>query len=224
MFDAPRVDAIELDPAAVDLGRAHLRLGELESIATFYTGVDGRVALRHLGGKAAGAAVPPRGGYDAILIDAYARQVEIPFHLVTKEMFELCHSKLADGGVMAINISSFGSGDPVLRAVAATALSVFDPGNGASKNLCILNVRGDHNAVVVVRKRLSVPTPARFLAWSRNQKKPAATSCAQTFAGPGGVVPFEVQRGDLVLTDDLAPMETLQSLSLERAGKAQPGG
>ncbi|MFN0205622.1 MAG: fused MFS/spermidine synthase [Planctomycetota bacterium] len=222
LHENPSVDAIELDRGVVDLGREYLRLGELENFTKVWAGLDGRTALRYLPQMqqmSAGASRPESRSpnlYDAILVDAYARQVEIPFHIVTKEMFQLCYSKLNDGGVVAINVSSFGAEDPVLRAIAATVSEVF------ASNLSILNVRGDHNCIIVARKRLPVPAPAKLLIRMRQRKNALATAIAQYLAHPSGTLPFTRKATDPILTDDLAPLEWLQAESLQKAREQRP--
>ncbi len=212
-----RVDGVELDPRVLDLGRRFFRLDELESMSDS-AGVPLVRSIGGLDGRAALRALP--GPYDAILIDAYARQVEIPFHLVTREMFEICAERLAPGGVLAINVSSFGVDDPVLRAVAATLARALPPADGRSASVLVLGVWFDHNYVLVARKGAQLPRMDRFLAEVRQQSAPGVTSVAQALAGPGGSFEFTPDPDDPILVDDRAPMERLQALSLGRARAA----
>ena len=69
--------------------------------------------------------------FDVILVDAYQGTL-VPFHLVTREFFQVLQRKLAPGGVVAQNISP-----KVLdfHRMVATARTVFDhvdlyPANG----------------------------------------------------------------------------------------------
>ncbi|MBI3820989.1 MAG: fused MFS/spermidine synthase [Planctomycetes bacterium] len=227
MTHEPAVDAVEVDSAVVDLGRRFFRLSELESFTKIHSGIDGRLALQYLpANPVANASVPAEtrpesapspSAFDAILIDAYARQVEIPYHLVTREMFALCKQKLADGGIVAINVSSFGNDDPVLRAIAGTLSSIFAPGQQKPPNVAILNVRRDHNAIVIARRGSALPTPARFLQKVRQFGLDPTTAVAQCIAGPGGMFLYEPAASDALLTDDCAPMEQLQARSLQLA-------
>lgn len=201
-----RVEAFELDPRITELGRRYFRLGELESKgARFFDGVDGRVALQ--------LSTDP---FDAILIDAYARQTEIPFHLVTREMFELCASRLNNGGILAINVSSFGREDPVRRSIARTLAGA--PSWASSGKPLSLHVRGEHNSVVVARKSAALRTPADLLRTMRSSSKASLVQqLLQYIASPSGHL-WEIEgNGALTLTDDRAPMELLQAASLEFA-------
>jgi len=205
------IDAVELDAGVLELGREFLRLADLEARGmTTYGGVDGRVALRAL-----------RGPYDAILIDAYARQVEIPFHLVTVEMFQLCLDRLSDRGIIGINVSSFGRSDPVLLAIADTLAALTMRPGGEAPRIGVLPVRRDHNSVLVYRKGADLPTPPKFLEWVRAKgpRSPLVLQLAQFVCGPGGLWFCEPPEHLVPLTDDCAPMEKLQARSLALARK-----
>ena len=67
---------------------------ESENIRTI--AADGRTFVRN----------SPDGHYDAIFLDAFTIGGRIPFHLVTREFFQLCRQKLAPGGVFVMNINS----------------------------------------------------------------------------------------------------------------------
>lgn len=230
MIKNPLIDAVEIDPEIVKLGREYFRLGELEKFTTVHSGVDGRVALRYLPARgkvnlteSSPAESRPGGSlaFDAILIDAYARQVEIPYHLVTREMFALCKQKLNDGGILAINVSAFGPEDPVLRSIAATASSVFAANTTNPTNVAVLKVPWNHNAILVARKGSALPTASRFLQKIRMLGFEAAAAVAQSIAGPSGMELYQPSAGDFVLTDDRAPMEQLQALSLALAARTR---
>lgn len=209
---APRstITAIELDPGVVALGREHMRLKDLEARGVrVVEGIDGRVAIGSL-----------RERYDAILIDAYARQVEIPFHLVTLEMGLQCLGLLNEHGVLAINVSSFGREDPVLGAIADTLSAAAERAGLATSAAAVIPVRRDHNSIVAVRKGAGGwPTSDRFLTWLRTQTSlPAlAMNLAQFVCSPGGIWLRKPRIDGTILTDDLAPMEWLQGESLRLA-------
>jgi MFS family permease len=88
--------AVELDPEVVALGETYMPLPPgLEQRVRTLSGIDGRAALR---------AAPDE--LDMILVDAYARQFEIPLHLATVEFFSECHARLRRGGVLALNLGT----------------------------------------------------------------------------------------------------------------------
>jgi spermidine synthase len=201
-----RIEGFELDPAVVDLGRKFLRLTDLEARGfEVRSGIDGRVGL-----------TASAGPYDAILIDAYARQVEIPFHLVTREMFDECLRKLSPRGVVAVNVSSFGDEDPILEAVASTLSAAVGRPQDGSSAVKILRVRRDHNAIVLARKDRALPDRVKMLdaIRSRSELPPILRALAQYALSPEVLVDFQPARATRPLTDDWAPVEAIQAASL----------
>ena len=72
-----RVRGVEIDPAVVELGRRHFGLpAEAPWLGTVIG--DGRVAIRSL---------PPEPAFDLVIVDAFAKEYYIPFHLATEEAF-----------------------------------------------------------------------------------------------------------------------------------------
>lgn len=85
-----RVTCIEIDPGVVELAQRYfgVRPGpRLELVA-----VDGRVFMART-----------TDSFDVILVDAYQGTL-VPFHLVTREFYEILKRRLAPGGVVAQNI------------------------------------------------------------------------------------------------------------------------
>jgi spermidine synthase len=85
-----RITSVELDPVVFELARKYfnVKTGETFRVVT----KDGRLFLADSKAK-----------YDIILIDAY-RAAFVPFHLLTKEFYEIVRDHLADGGVVAQNV------------------------------------------------------------------------------------------------------------------------
>jgi spermidine synthase len=211
LLPSARITGFELDPAVGEIARSTMRLAELEARGyQHWGGIDGRAGVR-----------ATRAGCDAILIDAYARQVEIPFHLISLEMFSLCFEKLAAGGILAINVSSFGDSDPILRSVARTLEAAAHRAAGEGARVQILRVRRDHNSIVFARKSGEGFEPAKWL--DRFRGKSQATAIAKELAqyalSPGAIWQYSEKPGDVLLTDDHAPVERLQAESLRLATK-----
>lgn len=61
---------------------------------------------------------------DFIVLDAYNSDT-IPFHLITREFFELAKTRLVDDGILAINYIGRPDGDPVTDSLLATLCDVF---------------------------------------------------------------------------------------------------
>ena len=80
----------ELDPDVIELARKHFQLRENDRYRVF--AMDGRLFLRR-----------QQAQFDVILVDAY-RGPFVPFHLLTREFYELAKKRLAPGGVVAQNV------------------------------------------------------------------------------------------------------------------------
>ena len=85
-----RMDVAELDPKVIDLAAKYFAVRS--SGGAHIYNADGRVFLRNS---------PTH--YDIILLDAY-RGPFVPFHLTTKEFYQLVKRKLVPGGVVVQNI------------------------------------------------------------------------------------------------------------------------
>lgn len=84
------VTSVELDPAVVELSRKYFGIRDEPNFKVVNR--DGRLFLSESKDK-----------YDIILIDAY-RGPFVPFHLLTKEFYQLVKSHLAEGGVVTQNV------------------------------------------------------------------------------------------------------------------------
>ncbi len=104
------VDAVEIDPAVVDLARRYFGLEPAD--ASVYE-MDGRQFL-----------IGSDDRYDVIIMDAFGSS-SIPFHLVTVESFGLIAAHLAEDGILAINVESVGWLDRIVRSLSATLSQHF---------------------------------------------------------------------------------------------------
>ena len=84
------IDSLEIDPGVIDVAKKYFGIRESKRVR--YLAGDGRVMLRR-----------NRQTYDVILLDAYHGGY-VPFHLLTKEFYELVKERLAPGGVAAFNV------------------------------------------------------------------------------------------------------------------------
>jgi spermidine synthase len=106
-----QVDAVEIDPVVMEVAREYFDLRPDQADVHH---VDGRLFLSRKGES-----------YDLILLDAFGSS-SIPFHLVTREAFELAANRLSPDGVLAINVEAVGWHDVLVRSVAATLREHFD--------------------------------------------------------------------------------------------------
>lgn len=182
------IDGVEIDPEIVEVGRRFFDMNEpnLNVIVQ-----DGRYFLAQSDSK-----------YDIIIADAY-RQPYIPFHLATREFFDLALKHLNSGGVVVINVGRTASDFRLVDVLAATMDQVFD-------TVFILDVPGDSNSLVIgTEQETSLESlHARLDSISNSwlfELAERSRGRVRDFQGQG-----------LVLTDDRAPVEHLTHLIIFR--------
>lgn len=106
-----KVDAVEIDPEVVEVAYSHFGLFPVE--ADVYA-MDARQYF-----------ITHDKKYSLAVLDAFGSS-SIPFHLVTKEAFELVRSRLSPDGMIAMNIEAVGWEDQIVKSLAATLDQVFD--------------------------------------------------------------------------------------------------
>lgn len=176
------IEGVEIDQAITDLAREYFGLPEDVTVTTY----DGRAYLQ---------AVEKR--YDVIFVDAY-QDITIPFQMSSREFFALVRDHLKDGGVMAVNMNMRSDGEGSINAhLADTISSVFDS---------------------VYTADVPRTTNRELFAWMGADRLPLLRENAGTLGDPalaefmtGDVLPrlTPYQAGDLLLTDDQAPVELL---------------
>jgi spermidine synthase len=104
-----QIDCTDIDPAIVEIAKTFFALHPDERLQVAIE--DGRNWLEQ-----------NTTIYDLILLDVFLDNGYSPYRMTTVEFFQLCKSRLAPGGVVAINLLS---GDPFLAAKAHTLGEVF---------------------------------------------------------------------------------------------------
>lgn len=187
-------DAVEIDGAAVEMGRRwfHLEPGDAD-----VTIMDGRAFL----GSGSGP-------WDIVISDTYSSQVYIPFHLATREYFELIRGVLRPGGIMALNVNALDMDSPLLQSIARTVSEVFP-------HTYVAHVSDDLNYMVIASDtELAPPDPEEVAA-----RIPALLETATLFEP---LMREFVPTGGMVLTDDRAPVEFMTDMMI--LGEALPSG
>jgi spermidine synthase len=194
-----RITSVELDPAVVDLARKYFGVRDE---ANFNTATqDGRLFLFGSSER-----------YDVILIDAY-RGPFVPFHLTTREFYELAKTHLAEGGVVAENIEpSTLLFDSVAKTVAAVfphldlyyaqgnVVTLAYPGE-ARERAALERLAGERQAALGLRYDL------RDMLKERLPYGPRIVT-----EGPPPTV----------LTDDFAPVEALRAIEVHNRQWPKP--
>jgi spermidine synthase len=197
-----KVDGAELDPDIVRLGREHFDLPAKDSDWLRAVAMDGRQML---------ASLPADTKYDVIVVDAFANELYIPFHLATREFFEICRDHLAPGGILAMNCYAEGQDAPNLLAIENTLALTF--GNAVrvtqywGSNFLLMAREGDE------RPDLG-PVGRRF----GDREDLAEWQRLRTLAGamPGNARHVSGDTSSRILTDDDAPLEWLTDRFLDR--------
>ncbi|MGA8179423.1 MAG: fused MFS/spermidine synthase, partial [Desulfobacterales bacterium] len=104
------VDGVEIDPKVIQVARKYFAL---RSDADVFN-QDGRIFVTLSKKK-----------YDIVIIDAYTRQVYIPFHLTTVEFFTKLKDRLSEQGIVAMNVSAPREDSPLLQSIMNTLRLVF---------------------------------------------------------------------------------------------------
>ena len=166
------VTGVEIDPLVIDVARRFFKLNPQTRVVN----QDGRIFVRL-----------DRGSYDIVVVDAYARQIYIPFHLATQQFFRQVKARLAADGLLAMNVTSVQTDSTLMRALRATLHTVF-------AHVYTMRIPRSYNYMVLASDR--------------------APSFAQD--GPGAPAFYEDRSADIarVLTDDRAPVEFMMDWEL----------
>jgi len=113
--DDLEIDGVEIDPAVTRAAQVAMGLDLKAQTALRVYHDDGRRFLTR----------QPKGKYDAIVLDAYNRQISIPASLVTREFFEIAKTRLAPGGMLFVNLGTARPGSRLVRVVANTIAAGF---------------------------------------------------------------------------------------------------
>lgn len=177
-FPNLKITGVEIDPKIIDLGRDFFNLS---SQNVDFKIEDGRAFLAENKEK-----------FDFIMVDVYANEYVIPFHLATKEFFELAKQNLSADGIIFMNVAQFGQNPRLLEAVANTFSSVF-------KNSYAVRVSWTKNILFFAFQN------PRMLDAEPKIKLPQLKSLYEKFAS--GLVKIGFNRDEIIFTDDKAPVE-----------------
>jgi len=182
-----QITSVELDPAVVQLARKYFGIKDEPNFQVVNR--DGRLFL-----------ADTKERYDIILIDAY-RGPFVPFHLLTKEFYQLVKDRLAEGGVMAQNVEPT---TMLFDAAVKTMREVFSNTDfyAASGNVVGIAYDGPQKTAEELGKIAAERQAALNLRYDLNQMLKAR----QEFAAD------MIDGKAKVLTDDFAPVESLKAI------------
>ena len=192
------VTSVELDPAVVELARKYFGIRDEPNFQVVNR--DGRLFMSE-----------SKDRYDIILIDAY-RGPFVPFHLLTKEFYQLVKNHLAEGGVVAQNVEP---STMLFDSAVKTINAVFPQ---------LDFYRADGNIVTVAydgaertAEDLAGIARDRDKAFGLRYSLVDMLSQRRRIQIDSGKV---IDPNAKVLTDDFAPVETLKSI--ERHNRKLP--
>jgi spermidine synthase len=112
-FPNLEIDAVEIDPEVIKMAKDHFNVRESKNLRLHAQ--DGRLFLTRA-----------QNQYDIIMLDAYFTDA-MPFHLATKQFFELAQRKLTPNGVVVANLISAvtGPSGKIARSFVRTQRQVF---------------------------------------------------------------------------------------------------
>ena len=185
-----QVTSVELDPAVLELAKKYFGIRDEPNFQVVNR--DGRLFLSESKDK-----------YDIILIDAY-RGPFVPFHLLTKEFYQIVKDHLADGGVVAQNVEP---STMLFDSAVKTINAVFPQ---------LDFYRADGNIVTVAYDGAErKPEDLAGVAHDRDKAYGLRYSLVEMLnerrridVAGGNVIDANAK----VLTDDFAPVETLKSI------------
>ena len=185
------ITSVELDPVVVELSRKYFGIKNEPNFQVVNS--DGRLYLSLLTRK-----------YDLIMIDAY-RGPFVPFHLLTKEFYELVKKHLAEGGAVAQNIEPttmlFDSAVKTIQSVFPQIEFYMAEGN-------IVTVaydgppRSAEELAQVAQQRQAQYQLRYALPAMLEERRPLAQNAAA------------ISPNAKVLTDDFAPAEALKAIEM----------
>lgn len=186
VFPNISIDGFEIDPKIVEVGNRYFGM-ELPDLRVFVE--DGRWGLQHSKSK-----------YQIISVDAY-RPPYIPWHMTTREFFQVVRDHLTDDGVMVINIGRAPDDRRLINSLASTIRQDF-------ASIHIMDVQGSFNSVLfaTVKSTTSENLAENFDSLlTASNVKPLLLETMQATLASLQPDPPESQ----VFTDDLAPIEEI---------------
>ena len=193
-----QLTSVELDPAVVELAKKYFGIKQEPNFQIVNR--DGRLFLSE-----------SKDRYDIILIDAY-RGPFVPFHLLTREFFQIVKDHLAAGGVVAQNVEP---STMLFDSAVKTINTVFPQLDFYRANGNIVTVAYDGAERKI--EDLAGLAHERDKAFGLRYSLMEMLSQRRRIEIAGGGV---IDANAKILTDDFAPVETLKNI--ERHNRKLP--
>lgn len=107
-----KIDGVEIDPKVAQIARDYFDTKDKNINIVV---ADGRQFINNINKK-----------YDLVVIDAYTKEIYIPFHLTTFEFFDTLKSKLKKDAIIAANINAYSEDSLILKSILKTMAEQFE--------------------------------------------------------------------------------------------------
>lgn len=192
-YPESKIDVVEIDSGMTQAARDHFGLKDDPRLRIFHE--DGRIFLNN----AASAQ------YEVVMLDAFGSLFSIPYHLTTVEAVRQLYKVLDVDGVVILNLGSAITGEAAgfFNAELATYRSVFEYVDVYKVDNSLTDTGLQNIILVASKKKINTGTDASTEAVQKllvNKISPA------------------VPNTNLILTDDLAPVEYYSSVARSKMG------
>jgi len=189
-FGDVSIEGVEIDEKITALAREYFELPEEINVVTY----DGRAYLEALRSMEGGPKDP--GKYDVIMVDAY-QDITIPFQMSTTEFFSLVKDRLKEDGVMVVNMNMRSAqSDGINTYLADTIAQVFG-------EVMTVDVARSTNRELFAGNGFDLK--ARLEANTEREENEELRDMMEDVCDDLEAY----SAGDLVMTDDRAPVELL---------------
>lgn len=132
------------------------------------------------------------GTYDLVILDTYANELTVPFHLTTVEFFQAVRDRVDASGFLAINLNATSTDTLFMRSMVATLRQVWP-------EVAIISIPDSCNHLVLAsREPLDLPEDRSILPNVIQGMLPTLSDVAYTSSA-----------GGIIFTDDRSPAELL---------------
>jgi spermidine synthase len=196
-FPAMEIDAVEIDPEVAQIAKSLFDVRENKNLKIHVQ--DGRLFLTKTTQR-----------YDIILLDAYYSDA-MPFHMATKEFFQLAQRKLTSNGIIVANLISAVTGPhgQIARAFVKTQRQIFP------QTYIFAARRPDNVSIETIQNVIIIATKDKQRLDIKEILKRASALDKGLFPDPIKDIAIAYYDGPLsdkdvpVLTDDYAPTDNL---------------
>ena len=187
-FPDAKIQGVEIDQKITDLAGRYFDMPDSVKVATY----DGRAYLE-----------ADRHTYDVIMVDAY-QDISVPFQMSSVEFFNMVREHLKPNGVMVVNMNMRASGEKSINSYLSDTISAVFP------SVYTVDVKGYTNReLFALNEDLDMDT---FNDRLDRIGDPDLKALLKKVCGNLR----QYRRGDLLLTDDKAPVELLSMRAIDQ--------